>query len=383
MKRILRNETARPFSSPHAQHIVGSPLDYHRRLPGYRRTPLIDAKGLASQLGVGQVLVKDESNRFELPSFKILGASWGIYRALQEQFGEFDTWSSLEDLRDQLKDRLPLTLTAATEGNHGRAVARMAKLLGLDARIFVPLGTALSRIESIQSEGASCVMVDGNYDDAVRYSAEETDDRSLLVSDMSWPGYEDIPKWIIEGYSTIFFEIDDQLTEAGISQPNVILVQLGVGALGAAAAHHFRLTEVDTTLVGVEPENAACVFRSIEAGGLVTVPGPHESIMAGLNCGTPSLVAWPTVSETFNAFVLIDDERARQAGRMLQYEGIIAGETGAAGLGGLIELVHSGEATELDISPTSSVLLLSTEARQEPESSARRQGYSQKSRDSS
>jgi diaminopropionate ammonia-lyase len=337
-----------------------APLAFHRKFREYKPTRLVDVQALADRVGVGRIVVKDESSRLGLPSFKILGASWGTYSALDEHVGSFEQWERIDDLKAQLAAHLPLALAAATDGNHGRAVARMAHLLGLGARIFVPAGTVAARIEAIRSEGALCDIVDGTYEDAVARAAEEAGPDCLVISDTSWPGYEAVPRWVIEGYSTIFCEIDEQLD----TQPNAVLVQLGVGALGAAAARHYSDA---VTLVGVEPDRAACVLASIEAGTIVTIPGPHDSIMAGLNCGTPSLVAWPTVSARYDAFLSVADDRAREGMRALAECGLVAGETGAAGAGGLIELVESGDAARLGIGPESTVLLLATEGATDPE----------------
>jgi len=341
-----------------------APLDFHRKLPGYAPSPLIEAPKLAEELGLGRLWVKDESSRLDLPSFKILGASWGVYRALDRHIGGFAAWRTLDDLTEQLAAYRPLALAAATDGNHGRAVARMARLLALDARIFVPAGTALARIEAIESEGATCDVVDGTYDDAVARSAEEADDQCLVISDTSWPGYEEVPRWVIEGYSTIFWEIEEQVAAEGV---DAVVIQLGVGALGAAAVRHWRIASaVRPVMIGVEPDRAACVLASLEAGRIVTIPGPHDSIMAGLNCGTPSIVAWPLVSAGFDAVAAIDDDRARDGMRALASAGVVAGETGAAGLGCLLDLHASGVLAELGITGVSRVLVLSTEGATDP-----------------
>jgi diaminopropionate ammonia-lyase len=340
-------------------------LDFHRRLPGYAPSPLVDAPSLAADLQLGGVWVKDESSRLGLPSFKILGASWGVYRALDRHVGGFEEWTNLDELGAQLAPHRPLTLAAATDGNHGRAVAHMANLLGLSARIFVPAGTAAARIEGIESEGATCEVVDGTYDEAVARSAREAGEGCLVISDTSWQGYEDVPRWVIEGYSTIFLEIEDQLS----AQADVVVIQLGVGALGAAAARHFRRAELSAPprMVGVEPERSACVLASMEAGGIVTIPGPHDSIMAGLNCGTPSVVAWPLVSRGYDAFVSVADESAREGMRALARAGVVSGETGAAGVACLLELLGQPEArARLGIDGTTTALVLSTEGATDP-----------------
>src|ERR687893_932289 len=347
-----------------------APLDFHRRLPGYAVTPLVDAPGLANSLGVGRVWVKDESWRLGLPAFKILGASWAVYRALERHLGGIGTWEDLEGLSEHLAPFGPLTLAAATDGNHGRAVARMAKLLGLGARIFVPADMAQARIEAIRSEGAEVVVVRGTYDEAVARSAEEADGRCLVISDTSWHGYEDVPRWVIDGYSTILWEVEDELARLGEEGPTLVVAQIGVGAFAAAVARHFRAPGVSPRpkILGVEPVRAACALLSAEAGEIVHLPGPHGSIMAGLNCGSPSVVAWPAVSRGVDLFVEIEDEQAREAMRMLAGAGVVSGETGAAGLAGL--LAAAGEAglrRELGLSPQTRVLLFNCEGATDPE----------------
>jgi diaminopropionate ammonia-lyase len=161
------------------------PLQFHRRLPGYEPTPLVEAPGTAAGLGLEGLIVKVESKRLGLPSFKILGASWGVYRALDEHVGGLPAWGDLDELRRALDPYRPLALAAATDGNHGRAVARMAALLGFGARIFVPAGTAAARIDAIVGEGASCDVVEGTYDDAVARAAEEASGNCLVISDTS------------------------------------------------------------------------------------------------------------------------------------------------------------------------------------------------------
>jgi diaminopropionate ammonia-lyase len=322
-----------------------APLRFHRRLPGYEETPLVDAPKIANTLGVGKVFIKDESGRLGLPAFKILGASWAVYRALEERLGEdFGDWEEIWELRERLEPMRPLSLAAATDGNHGRAVARVARLLGLGAKIFVPDNMALARRKSIAEDGAEVVVVDGTYDEAVERSADAAGERVLLVSDMSWPGYERIPLWVIEGYSTMLWEIDDALERRNEEGPDLVVVQVGVGAFAAAVARHYRSPGVSPTkLMSVEPAGAECLFESVEAGTIVSVPGPHDSIMSGLNCGRPSLVAWPIVSRGIDLLVAIDDEPAREAMRLTAESGVVSGETGSAGLGGLLELLRAGE----------------------------------------
>jgi diaminopropionate ammonia-lyase len=353
-----------------------APLRFHVRLPGYEATPLIDAPALADALGVGKILVKDESSRLGLPAFKVLGASWAVYRALEERLpeGKFGDWETVEELKEELESLRPLNLVAATDGNHGRALARVARLLGLGARIFVPEDMVTARREAIAGEGAEVIVVEGTYDDAVERSATEEGERGLVVSDMAWPGYEQIPSWVIEGYSTMLWEIEDELERRKEAGPDLVVVQIGVGAFAAAVARHFRGPQGfrHSKLLGVEPANAACVLRSVREGRIVSVPGPHDSIMSGLNCGKPSLVAWPTVSRGVDVLIAIDDELSREAMRLMAASGIVSGETGAAGLSGLLELLRRGslgrqqeqrdEARQaLGVNRESRVLLFNTE----------------------
>jgi diaminopropionate ammonia-lyase len=321
------------------------PLEFHRRFPGYEPTPLLRAPRLAGGLGVGELFIKCERARLGLMSFKILGASWACYRAIIEHTGqEPHPWATVEDLAASLKPVRPFTLAAATDGNHGRAVARVARLLGFDARIFVPEGTAPARIDAISGEGASVTVVAGDYEDAVARSAEEAGPRCLVISDTSWPGYEQVPRWVIEGYSTMFWEVDDRLADTGRKAPDVVVVPVGVGALAAATVNHWCRHPGAPTIIAVEPLGSNCVMASALAGQLVTVPGPHRSVMAGLNCGRPSTVAWPLVSAGLGTLVALDDEWARQAVRELAAAGIEAGETGAASLAGLMALQAQGAA---------------------------------------
>jgi diaminopropionate ammonia-lyase len=338
---------------------------FHPRLPGYAPTPVHDLPALAPAAGVGRVLVKDESSRLGLPAFKVLGASWATYRLLCDRLGREPSWSTPADLAAVVAAELgPLRLVAATDGNHGRAVAHMAALLGLAATILVPEGTAAARIDAIASEGAEVVVAPGTYDDAVVLAAGMADDRTLVVSDTSWPGYEDVPRRVIEGYATIFAELADQVTDP----IDVVVVPLGVGALGAAAGACLRAGREPADgplLVGVEPDSAACVMAAVRAGHVVEVPGPHDSIMAGLNCGLASPLALPTVAAAFEAFVAIDDDRCRTAMRALAGEGLDVGETGAAALAGLTAVTDEHR-SELPLPPGATVLLLATEGVTDP-----------------
>jgi diaminopropionate ammonia-lyase len=253
----------------------------------------------------------------------------------------------------------------------------VAGWLGFEAEIYVPAGTAPSRIAGIASEGARVVEVAGTYDAAVERAAAVRGDHVLLIQDHGWPGYEEIPGWVAEGYETIFAEVDRQLESLGVSTPDLVLVQIGVGTLASAVVRHWRRVGLarHPLLVGVEPTGAACALRSIEAGHPVMIEaGAHSSIMAGLNCGTPSSAAWPYLRSGINAFVAVDDGQARVAMRELAAAGIVAGESGAAGLAGLAELMapeHADARASLGLGAETRVLLLSTEGATDPVAYAR------------
>ncbi|HEX7094674.1 MAG TPA: diaminopropionate ammonia-lyase [Acidimicrobiales bacterium] len=345
--------------------LTSDPRAFHRRLPGYEPTPLRDVPVLAEALGVGRVFVKDEASRLGLPAFKMLGASWATYRALVERLGAEPRWQTIEDLARVVDPLRPLTLATATDGNHGRALARMARLLGFGARIWVPDNTVAARVDAIASEGAEVVVVRGSYDDAVREAAAAADDRTLVISDTSWDGYETVPAWVIDGYSTIFAEIDEQTAAAALPEPTAVVVPIGVGALAAAVVSHYRRPgQRATKLIGAEPTTAACVLESIRAGRISTLDHEPGSIMAGLNCGTPSAVAWPLVSAGLDWLVAVDDDQARDAVRALHAVGIVAGESGAASLAAARQLrADTGDDV---LEPSDTLLLLSTEGATDP-----------------
>jgi diaminopropionate ammonia-lyase len=342
-----------------------APQAFHRRLPGYAPTPVVDLPETAQAFGLGSLTAKIETERFGLPAFKILGASWAIYRELCRRVpGIEGQWETLDDLREAISPLGDVTFVAATDGNHGRAVAHMAALLGQRSHILVPDGMAGARIEAIEGEGATVEVVHGTYDDAIALSARMANETHLVISDTSWPGYEDVPRDVIDGYSTIFTELQDQLPHT----PTQMVVQMGVGALGAAAIR--SAMDWESKVVSVEPADAACILASLRAKAPMEVPGPHRSIMAGLNCGIPSPIAWPTLWTGIDLALAIPDDAAREAMRVLARAGVVAGETGAAGLGGLLSLAASGDwermRTYLKLDERSHVLVLVTEGATDP-----------------
>jgi diaminopropionate ammonia-lyase len=334
-------------------------------LPGYAPTPLREVPAVAAELGVGRVFVKDESARMGLAAFKVLGASWSVHQVLSR--------------RDAAG---PVTLMAATDGNHGRALAWMARLLGQRAHVFVPGGVHPTAVAAIAAEGAQVTEITGTYDDAVRIAAKAAREPDAeLVQDAGWPGYEEVPGWIVDGYSTLFAEVDEQLAAAGAAGaagteraagaagtagPALVAIPAGVGSLAQAAVTHYRSRPGPgaPSLLTVEPGSAAGVLASLVRGELGTV-ATGETIMSGLNCGTPSRLAWPYLRDGLDAAVAVANSEAAVAARDLAGYGIPAGPCGGAALAG-VRAALTGEGAQrrraaLALDSGGTVVLLSTE----------------------
>ena len=369
LPRAVRPPGALPDVEP------GDPLDFHRTLEGYRPTPLLRLPGLARRLGVAQVLVKDEAERLGLPAFKMLGASWATVRAVRRHWTGPDVPLEVPRQRAALADGVDRRLVAATDGNHGRGVARMAKMLGVGCTIYVPAGMAPSRSSAIEGEGATVRVVDGSYDEAVRRSAEDLDERTLVISDTSWPGYATVPADVVHGYSTIFHEVDEALRSTGSAGPTHVVLQAGVGSFAAAGLLHHAGSSPRPVGIVVEPSSADCLLRSAAAGQVAQAPGPHTSSMAGLNCGLPSLLAWPVVDALADVFLAVDDDLAHEAMRLLASAGVVSGESGAAGLAGLLALGEDDASrAAARLGPDAVVLLVNTEGATDPENFAQQVG---------
>src|SRR5215510_10933297 len=332
------------YSSPAARDWTGPSAPcgayaFHRSLPGYAPTPLVPVPAIAAELGVGRVLVKDESSRLGLPAFKILGASWAC-RQVQEQ-------------------RPGVMLATATDGNHGRAVARMAAHFGVEATVFVPAVTLPEAAARIAEEGAQVVWVDGDYDTAVRRAATFAGAQPgrALVQDTAWDGYEEVPAWIVEGYQTLLEEVDAQLDRP----PDLVAVPVGVGSLAEAVVRHYRRPgAAHPRVLSVEPDTAACVLASLTAGRPVTVP-TAATVMAGLNCGTVSASAWPVLRAGCDAAVAVSDDEALRAAGDLGRLGVSSGPSGAATLAGARAALTGPGRAALDLGDDAAVVLLSTE----------------------
>ena len=340
-------------------------ITFHSSMPGYRPTPLVALPELAAELGVAAVFVKDESERLGLPAFKILGASWAVNRALSLRDGYDTPAESLAELRLRI-DSASLTLVTATDGNHGHALARVAALLGLEARIYVPGGTAAKTVATIASEGAQVIPSDLIYDDVIHAAAASTSGRSdeLLVQDTAWQGYEDIPQWVVDGYGTLFYEIASQLGGRAI---RLVAIPTGVGSLLLAALQHYRdpANPQHPAILAVEPVTAACVTTSLAAGQALSLDTSAPTIMAGLNCGTISTIAWPAIRDGLDAGIAgiaITDHQAASAMHRLHELGVRAGPCGAAALAGVrAALEDSDHRAALTVNEESALVLISTD----------------------
>lgn len=331
-------------NSPARSWVTSAPAvdtrGFHATLPGYAPSPLVRLPSIAAELGVAEVVVKQESDRLGLPAFKILGASHAVSRALEQSPGS--------------------TVVAATDGNHGRAVARMAALRGVSARIFVPSSITVAAQRAIAGEGAQLTVLDIPYDDVVQHARRVAEaEGGILVQDSAWPGYEQIPGWIVEGYSTLFHEADAQLDALGLSA-SLVTVPTGVGALAVAAVEHYRRGS-GTSILVVEPEGAACVLASLRAGEPVAVP-TGSTIMNGLNCGVVSPGAWPPMKNGVDAAISVTDDASRRAVADLRSLGVDSGPCGAASLAAARALCASPQRRDdAGVDENAVLLLLSTE----------------------
>lgn len=384
--------------NPHSRQRVPSPAvgavlpagiaqvarNFHRQIPGYRTSPLKGLGNLAAMLGVGGIWVKDESVRLGISSFKVLGGSFAIYRYLKRVLGVDDSrqMTFAELVSPEARQKIGhLTFATATDGNHGRGIAWAAKALGLRSFIYVHKGTSRARIRAIEEFGARVTVVDGTYDDAVRQvAADAAREGWQIISDTSWPGYEEIPAWIMQGYTTLFAEAQEQLAAQGLIRPTHLFMQAGVGALAASGIgyYHTLFGRDAPVSVVVEPLHADCLLVSARAGDGKphNVTGPLDTIMAGLACGEPSPIAWNILWDCADAFVACPDYVAAKGMRVygVPLAGdpvVISGESGAVTLGALMFMLESRHGVDLKkqlgLGPDSQVLLVNSEGNTDPE----------------
>ena len=357
--------------------------EFHKSFPQYSVTPLQKLSALASYLGVKGIYCKDESYRFGLNAFKVLGGSYAMGRYIAKELGRdisqlpYNVLSS-DKLREEFGQA---TFFTATDGNHGRGVAWAAKRLGQKAVVRMPKGTTQTRFDNIAKEGAEVTIEEVNYDDCVRMAAAEAakTEHGIIVQDTAWAGYEEIPSWIMQGYGTLVLEADKQLKENGVDRPTHVFVQAGVGSLAGAVVGYFahKYKENPPVMVVCEASAADCLYRSaVQAdGNLVNVTGDLQTIMAGLACGEGNTIGWDILKNHVTVFASCPDWMSAKATRIyanpLENDPhIISGESGSVPLGLAYTALHDEDAKDLKealkLDENSNILVISTEGDTDP-----------------
>ncbi|WP_131058397.1 diaminopropionate ammonia-lyase [Clostridioides difficile] len=357
--------------------------NFHKSFPQYEETPLANLEGLAKKLGVAGVYVKDESYRFGLNAFKVLGGSYSMGRYLAQRLDTDISELGYDKLTSkEIKEKLgEITFFTATDGNHGRGVAWTANKLGQKSVVLMPKGSSEFRLNKIKGEGADASITDLNYDDAVRLANDyaEADDHGVMVQDTAWDGYEEIPAWIMQGYGTMAQEAIEQLKEYGVDRPTHVFVQAGVGSLaGAVQGYVASIYDECPITVVVEADEADCYYKSAEAGDGKPrfVGGDMPTIMAGLACGEPNTIGFEVLKNHAAAFVSAPDWVSAKGMRTLGNplngdEKVISGESGAVTTGLLVAAMEREDLADLrkdlKLDENSRILLISTEGDTDPD----------------
>lgn len=365
--RLFNGEISPQFTSEQTHKARA----FHQKIAGYQPTPLCDLSELANLFGVGKILVKDESQRFGLNAFKMLGGTYAIAQLLCEKYQMDINDFSFEKIKNTIKEKM--TFATTTDGNHGHGVAWAARQLGQHAVVYMPKGSAQERVDHILNLGAECIVTDMNYDDTVRMTMKIAKERGWeVVQDTAWEGYTKIPTWIMQGYSTLADEAVEQMKDLGIKRPTHVFLQAGVGAMAGGVLGYLADVYGAQNLhcVVVEPELADCIYRSGVKGEMVNVGGDMPTIMAGLACGEPNPLGWTVLRNCATQFISCQDSVAALGMRVLGNPlgadpRIISGESGAVGLG-VLAAVHYHPQREtlkakLGLNHDSVVLLISTE----------------------
>ena len=372
-----------PYLSIMSQDNIQKVISFHRSFPQYSVTPLAKLKKMAGYLGIKGLYVKDESYRFGLNAFKVLGGSFAIARYVAKQINKdvsevpYNVLTSKE-LRESFGQA---TFFTATDGNHGRGVAWAANQLGQKAVVRMPKGSTQTRLENIRKENAEVTIENCNYDECVRMAAAQAADtpHGVMVQDTAWDGYEEIPSWIMQGYGTLSLEADRQLLAEGCDRPTHVFVQAGVGSLAGSVVGYFanRYPDNPPVMVVVEASAADCIYRSAAkgTGEIVNVGGDLDTIMAGLACGEVNTIAWTILRNHASAFVSCPDWMSAKGTRMygVPLAGdptVISGESGSVTMGLLASILtysrYAGLKEALKLDENSEVLLISTEGNTDP-----------------
>ena len=357
---------------------------FHKSFPQYSVTPLADLSCSAKEMGLGGIYVKDESYRFGLNAFKVLGGSYAIGKFVAQQLGKDISEVNYDFLTsDEFKNNFPkYTFFTATDGNHGRGIAWAADKLGQKAVVLMPKGSTLNRLNHIKALDADVTIEELNYDDCVRKAAElsAATPSSAVIQDTAWDGYEEIPAWIMQGYTTMVDEALEQLNALGVERPTHVFLQAGVGSMASAVAGYLvsRFPNDPPRIAVMECRAADCYYRSaVEGSGEAEVVGGDlASIMAGLCCGEVNTLAWDILKNHADAFISCDDVISANGMRRLAAPvqgdpSVVSGESGAVGMGVIDALCRKGEYPELKkhlgLDENSRILLISTEGDTDPE----------------
>jgi diaminopropionate ammonia-lyase len=365
-----------------SEQAINEVVTFHQSFSQYVVTPLQSLDRLAKEFNVGKIWVKDESHRFGLNAFKVLGGSFAIGKYLSEKLGLPMNQLTFEMLKSSaVKAEIgEVTFITATDGNHGRGVAWAANQLGQKAVVYMPKGSAITRLANIRAEGAVAAITDLNYDDTVRLANRHAQENGwVVVQDTAWPGYEKIPTWIMQGYATIIREALEQIVEAGDEKPTHIFLQVGVGSFAGSILGYLadKFGEERPATVIVEPDKAACLYKSIVAddGEPHAVTGDLNTIMAGLACGEPNSISWGILRDYAEWYAVCPDYVAARGMRLLANPlgsdpRVISGESGAVGLGLLSLLAERDDlkpiTEKLKLNQTARILIISTEGDTDP-----------------
>ncbi len=369
-----------------ATDVIARVRNFHRSFPQYKPTPLYSLQKLADMHNVAGIYIKDESRRYNLNAFKVLGGSYAMASFIAQKTGRKVSELGYIELtsNDVRKDLGHFTFYTATDGNHGRGVAWAANMIGQHSVVFMPKGSSEYRYQNIKKEGADVTITDMNYDDAVRYAYNESQkdpEHSVALQDTAWEGYTDIPTWIMQGYGTVALEALEQLIAAGVDRPTHIIVQAGVGSFAGAMAGFFANYYGSAncpTIILAEPYEADCHYRSARRGdgGVENVGGEMKTIMAGLCCGEVNTVSWDILKNRVSIFTSLPDYVAAKGMRILSSPRtgdppVISGESGAVGMGLLMEMLYNEEYADLKraacMNDKSTILLVSTEGDTDPQ----------------
>lgn len=342
--------------------------------PAYTNTPIKSLGNFAELIGVNHVYVKDESSRFGLNAFKVLGGIYAIGKYIAQCLGKDIKELSFEQLQsDEVREQIgQVTFISATDGNHGKGVAWAARELGQKAVIYLPKGSRQTRLDAVFAEGADGGITDLNYDETVQMCARLAEENDwVMVQDTAFEGYDEIPLWIMQGYATIAAETIEALEASGKAMPTHVFLQAGVGSFAAAITAYFQsyFGEKSPKVLVVEPHLANCYYESFKHSQMEIVGGPMNSIMAGLCCGAPNTRAYRILSQYARGAFSLDDKIAADGMRILGNplgtdERVIAGESGAAVATGLLYHLHQKDhpiKEQLGLDKTTSILIINTE----------------------